>query len=894
MSGERSPESEPEQEPTLPEQAAEAGPETGATGPEDTDLITDPLADAERPQSTTPRPPLKDIGDRGNQIAQVLMCIFMIALAGLLSGYNALYVPFHGEDLRLFVEHDALQRLVTVPEAWGLLPYAPLTLAGYAFNWILAPYNVTVMHWGSLLLHLANGVLLFLVARQLLPRKSAEPVAMLAGLAFVVHPAHVESLAMLAGRPLIQGAFFALLAIYLFQRLAQTKQPGLDAVSWPFAAILLCYALAVGSHFGMILLPVLLWSLYVITSPSETCSAAALRIQRHTLRWVSVLGGILLLVLLNRGALMAMEFRTGVTALSALVPQGLRNLFPVATSDPIHAHAGTLALNGVGMLLFVLLAVAIGVLLWRKHALGVPLLWFGLGLIMLLPALSAEVVMAQRNLYFAVAGAMLLLPMLVVGLAQRGGKQGAGIAASLLLLLVVYGLYSSYVHTLQWRFPESFWAHAAEQYPEDPRPWEYLGAYYRQQTQFAETPQEAGEWLGKQVQAWGAVLERNPESLMAHAALGKALQAQGLPREAEAHLEQALRLNPDDGELSMRLANVHESEFPELGEAALIRAIDLYEHAEAHGFMPPEGRIQYAQLAMYFGDIDKSLALLESVRAFELDDDTPLAGRVQQIRTMRNQQEAMKQQVAQVAMEQPGSIEALLMRAEYQLFVGDRLRTFYLLDGLLQREPENREAWTLMGVVRAALGQTGDFIQERGMQHLADREAWRALIVRCLSGGQFEEAETYSAHYLAHQTAETLPTDMRPELLMADFALELQQAMLAGMVLQQLAEEEPDNYAPWLRLARIARQQDNQAAYQEYTREAAQRGAPADALEALAEDREPVTASPLPAPLLPDTDVEAEDFEDTDVVAPETVPDDEEEVEEEEEALPEVPRVILR
>ncbi len=775
----------------------------------------------------TPKPPLQELGDQGNQLAQVFMCVFIIVIVGLLAGYNTLHVPFHGEDQQLFVNSDAIHRLVTVPEAVALMPYAPLTLFGYAINWWISPNSAYFMHWLTVLLHIANAVLLYLVARKFAPKFINEPVAMLAGLAFVVHPAHIETMSYLVGRPVIQGTFFGLLALWLFLRLHQFHNSTPEKTYLYFSGILLCYILAVASYFYLFFLPVLFLGCYVSLQQSIEIPRLIRKQHQNLLVWLNVIGFGVFLLLLTRGALFNIAPSNVLTALSELSIRGARILFPIADPAPVFPSLYGLTPNMAGTVLFALLTILVFLALYKKFLVALPLLWIWLSLIALVVVMNEELVLAQRFLYLFVAGSMLVIPWLVRTMAKAGGSKAGGATAGIVLLLIVYSLYATYVYTFQWRFPETFWANAAEKYPDAHQPWQYLGQYYDVHLNEAQNTQEAGEWLTRKVNVWQNVLEILPEDPNANEQLGAALHAQGRGEQALPFLEKALRLNPNNGETALRLAYIYEQQMQSRDNIEpLLQALDYFRYAEKVEFMPPDGALLFGTILTYIGDFNKSLALMERVRLLESESETPLATRIQQMRTMLSQRDAMQQQVNQLMREQPGSSEALLMRAEYQLFTGDRIRTFYLLEGLLRREPENLNAWILMGVVRAALDEGAGFIEEWGEKHL-ERNAWRELAVRTLAGGQMETAKLYT-RYFAEQTGST----ELPGIMLADFAIELEQAMTASIVLRQVIEENPDEYAPWLRLARIARDQENTAAFQENLSEARRRGAPDTAINA--------------------------------------------------------------
>ncbi len=93
--------------------------------------------------------------------------------------------------------------------------YVPLTNLSWAIEHALFGFNAFMFHWNNLLIHLANVVLVFLLARQfgVHPRG-----ALLSAFLFAVHPMHVEPVAWVTERKGLLSAFFYLLAMrfYIF------------------------------------------------------------------------------------------------------------------------------------------------------------------------------------------------------------------------------------------------------------------------------------------------------------------------------------------------------------------------------------------------------------------------------------------------------------------------------------------------------------------------------------------------------------------------------------------------------------------------------------------------------------------------------------------------------
>lgn len=196
-------------------------------------------------------------GGSGNELAQVWIAAFLVAMAGFMAYIGCWSIPLHGRDQALFQDSDALHRVQTCAGALKDVPNAPLTVFGLALNYQAVFGSVAGLHAVSLLFHLLNGVLLFLLLRRLIRGNVSNPVCMAAALCFVLNPFQASTVDMLAARPALQAVFFSLLATVLFLRAVEGESVRPGALTWAGVA----FALAVGSHAGALVLPVLVFAL---------------------------------------------------------------------------------------------------------------------------------------------------------------------------------------------------------------------------------------------------------------------------------------------------------------------------------------------------------------------------------------------------------------------------------------------------------------------------------------------------------------------------------------------------------------------------------------------------------------------------------------------------------
>jgi len=171
-----------------------------------------------------------------------------------------------------------------VREGTGL--YRPVTVAGFALEWILWGGSPVGFHLVSILAH---GVASLLLLRLLL--HFAPMGAALAGAAFfAVHPLHVEAVANVVGRSELYVALSILAAglVYVSPRL---RAEGMRGARLGLLALL--YLVGLGSKEGAVTLPAVLLLLEGLRTAPEPLRA---RLAREIPTWVglgAVLGGYL-------------------------------------------------------------------------------------------------------------------------------------------------------------------------------------------------------------------------------------------------------------------------------------------------------------------------------------------------------------------------------------------------------------------------------------------------------------------------------------------------------------------------------------------------------------------------------------------------------------------------
>jgi len=130
---------------------------------------------------------------------------------------GVLWNGFALDDLTIIVANPLVHGLSGVWRAFALpyFPanldtsvYRPLAIATYALDWSVR--SAGWFHAVNLMWHIGASVLVAVLAR----RWAGDAAGLVAGLAFAVHPVHVEAVANVVGRNELMAAVFTLLAVY--------------------------------------------------------------------------------------------------------------------------------------------------------------------------------------------------------------------------------------------------------------------------------------------------------------------------------------------------------------------------------------------------------------------------------------------------------------------------------------------------------------------------------------------------------------------------------------------------------------------------------------------------------------------------------------------------------
>jgi tetratricopeptide (TPR) repeat protein len=488
--------------------------------------------------------------------------------------------------------------------------YIPLTWMTLGLDYLLWGMKPVGYHVTSLVLHAANAVVFYFVARRLLGLALPGPAARsqagltlsagVAALLFALHPLRVESVAWATERRDVLSGFFYLLAIVSHLRSCQREGHG-RRWYWTslalFGCALLSKSMAVSLPLVLLILDV--YPLRRLGGTTGWWSPRARRVYADTLPFVvlaAIASGVAMVAQLTVKAAAPLD-QLGVSGRLAISAYGLgfylwKTLAPVHLS-PLYEPPAVLRpwtrpfLLSYGVIA-VVTALALGL---RRRLSGLGAAWMAY-VVILLPVLglfqSGPQIAADRYTYLACLGWVVLAGAGVLAWWRLSPVLVTGLVVGVLLALGVL----SWNQVQVWHDSEKLWAHTLDMDPKSSFAHNNWGVALTDQGKVAEAVEHYQQALlarqgklAEKIEHYQQVLRIQPNDAGAHINLGKALARQGKLAEAIEHYEQVLRIQPNNAEVHSNLG------LALAGQGKLTEAVEHYQQAlriqpdfaEAHG-----------------------------------------------------------------------------------------------------------------------------------------------------------------------------------------------------------------------------------------------------------------------------------------------------------------------
>ena len=493
-----------------------------------------------------------------------------------------------------FLDNPAYRGLGPAQVHWALTStlfghYIPLTRLSWGLNYVLGGMNPFGYHLVNVLLHAANAVLFYVVARRILAAAAGDgsqdgrehwPVclsAAVAALVFGLHPLRAEPVAWITGRADLLCGTFALGAAWAYLASVEAG-PARRTLILGAAASLVAAILSKG-----VALPLpaalLLLDVYPLRRLSRLGWRVILR-EKVPLFLVSIAGAVVVVLAVRRGAVFNRADEFGPIARLVVVGYSfcvylVRFVWPTSLS-PLYEMPSRISLlePRFGLAVVATLVVSVLLVAMRRRWPGGLAAWMYSAL-MLAPTsmalrLGADLA-PDRYSYLSGLGFATLAGgavLLVVQRAARTGGRMLGVGAGVLIVMALVALASlTWAQVGIWHDDERLWRHALRLDPASPSATSNLGSALRAEGRLDEAVALSSRALllkpdfpephvnlgfiglqrGNALEAEGhfrRAIELKPRSVPARTGLASALEQQGRYDEAVEQLRQALRFDP--------------------------------------------------------------------------------------------------------------------------------------------------------------------------------------------------------------------------------------------------------------------------------------------------------------------------------------------------------------
>jgi tetratricopeptide (TPR) repeat protein len=340
--------------------------------------------------------------------------------------------------------------------------YQPLSLISLGLTTEVFGFNPWPHHAFSLLLHLANVLLVFLLVRRL---AASDRIGLFAAACFALLPAHVEAVAWIASRKDVLYAFFYLLGLLAYLRYRERPTAG------RYAAVGACLVLSSLSKGMAVAFPLSLLAVDLLVRPAA--SVRRLVVEKAPFFAVAALFGWL-----SVGAQQASGYAGREISLAGIVgraglagqaflayaghmvnPDALAAFHPAPTGDGWACGAPF----GAGLLAA---WASAAVWAWRRSRLpAFGWIFFAVNLVFVLQFVPvAEFLVADRYLYVAAVGAAVAFAVLVDrAMAQRGLVRIAPLSAAAVLAALAV---TSWAFAREWSDSLAVWSRVLARHPD--------------------------------------------------------------------------------------------------------------------------------------------------------------------------------------------------------------------------------------------------------------------------------------------------------------------------------------------------------------------------------------------------------------------------------------------
>ena len=494
--------------------------------------------------------------------------IIILVIVSVVVYTNSLSNGFVYDDLVVIVENKYIRNpLKNLPSlftgsyykiAGGEAGYRPIATLSYYLIFAFAGLNPFYFHLVSVLIHIANACLVYLLCFRVLPNKSH---ALLAGLLFACHPALTEAVDCISFNEDLLAALFYLLSLILYVKTTH-NQVAIAA----YILSLICYFLGLLSKEMAITLPGIVF-LYDIAFRGEGENSLTIgRILRTIRKKGFFYSGYIIISLVYLVLRFSVFYEAKGSTEShygslfdriVFLPSHIFSFIKLAFA-PFNLSAAHVFFypqgffeltNLVGFTAVSALIVFSFYFYKRSKVMSFGIWWF---LITLFPVYNLIEIFhpyAERFVYIPIIGFCMLIPVVIDALVVRIVRKPT--AATLATPIVVMLILSVYAITTisrnrDWKDGMTLWSKTILTSPGSAIAHGNLGRAFQEQKKFNEA-----------IQAYEKTIEINPRDYKAYHNLGVVYENQGAMEEAVHYYEKAIEIYPQYADAHFNLANIY-------------------------------------------------------------------------------------------------------------------------------------------------------------------------------------------------------------------------------------------------------------------------------------------------------------------------------------------------
>lgn len=462
----------------------------------------------------------------------------------------------------------------------------PVANISFALNYYFHGYRVAGFHLVNILIHVANGLLLYVLISITLRTpalRASSPacrwVPFFAAFIWLVHPIQTQSVSYIVQRMNNMATMFYILSL-LFYTEARFATGNTKKAAW-FCAVVVSGFLALGSKEISATLPffIFIYEWYFF----QNLSFAWFKKRIPMMVGVMILLVIISLIYLGGHPLekissiyathhlsMAQralsQFRVVLFYISLLLWPHPSRLNLDHDFQPSHSllDPATTLLSMTAIVVFLVLAVLTAK---KQRLISFCILWYFGNLVIESSIIGLELVFEHRNYMPS-----MLFIFLGVLLSYRYLKP-KWLAPLLLSVVAVICAFWTFERNEVWRSPVLIWKDSIKKSPQNPRPYNNLGVALAHQGHYRLA-----------VDQYHNALQLNPQYANAHANLGHVLARQGNIVAAIDHLTTALKINPNKYEAhnNLGIALVIQGRYQQATEHFSAALTIKPDYAQAH------------------------------------------------------------------------------------------------------------------------------------------------------------------------------------------------------------------------------------------------------------------------------------------------------------------------